>query len=170
MAGERPGQAWVASFLTQALANALGTLISGALLGSFAVRIGLIEVDEDAAQLTADVAVVAGALLVCAFVLALPAYWLLNVAEPARRQRRKPALVKVYQAILILGIAATTAFYAPLLLTDFDLEGLFLYLVQVGVLGILLAVATAYGRRLRAASPPEVGGPGDASDGATPTS
>jgi hypothetical protein len=97
------------SLAVQTLANTLGTLITGILLGGIAVRVGLIDVNGDSANqvllVLLGLAVVVTPLAI-AYILMMT--WILNRIEPARRVDRNAKALLILQGLALAGLASWT--------------------------------------------------------------
>jgi hypothetical protein len=140
---------WILSFLTQALANMVGTLVSAALLGSFAIRIGIIDVSADALNVIALYSYAVIFLVPVTILFAIASTWLLNSIEPARKQSRNRILMLVVQAVLWSGLGAAILFLVTSSIISWDPEGFILYGFQVALFAVSVAAARAYARTRR---------------------
>jgi hypothetical protein len=100
------------SLLLQTLANTLGTLFTGVLLGGVAVRVGLLQVDE---RRVGDVLLTLGFISLVATPTLL-AYmgsvaWILNKIEPSRRDVRWAITLALSQWLVAAGLLAAILFF-----------------------------------------------------------
>jgi hypothetical protein len=135
-------------FLVQAAANAVGTIASGILLGGVAVRLGLLDVNDDRLYQTANYSAVAGVLVAILAIVSVITLLALGRIEPHRRDQHRMTGLKVLEVAAAGGIAATTVFWAALSIAYADPENVVVWLLIVAPLGGLIVLLRAYRRRL----------------------
>jgi hypothetical protein len=137
-------------FLLQAGANALGTVASGVVLGGVAVRLGLLDVNEDSLSVTAGYALLAGAIVGVLAAFAAVTLILLAVIEPHRRAQHRRLLFHALEVAAGLGVVVTTVFWAAVMIASWDPEGLIVWVTIVAALLCTMAVLRALRRRFGA--------------------
>jgi hypothetical protein len=144
---EGRGAGLLYDLVVPALANAVGTLVSGVLLGSFAVRVGLIDVDDDALNNTANFAVIVGVSLTGVGVIVSLAFAVVASLDRGGRRKWLRKWVHTLRGLFIAGAVINLLWYASLLLADFDPDGLILFAWSTAflaavwwILGVVLRV------------------------------
>jgi hypothetical protein len=147
------------SFITQAIANAVGTVVGGVILGGVAIRAGLIRLDDQVLNTFIFLGLVIAAATPAVIIIAIGITWLLNHFDPSYRERRQQILFIVIQGTLWIGLVAavlTHVFY-QLAIGGFDLEGFVASIPIFAAFIIAVFVVRAYirGRLARQTQPDE---------------
>ncbi len=142
-----PSPSHLANFLVGAAANVAGTLASGVLLGTIAVRVGLLTVNQDALDVTSTYALVLGVILASLIVIAVLAVLIISLILPAQGRRLERSL---YTGLQVAGggaIFLTLLFWCSVLAVRWDPEGLIVAVVTTAIWVACILVVRAIAER-----------------------